>query len=154
MLIFWSQEETPSEFPYEKLPNFSVKRVHYLESKGVGWARHTGVFDKQLPCRTSYHLPPPPTGATLYGNQKYLLQLDSHHRFIQDWDEKLLEDLGFCLLHSPKPILTAYVIPYVPPGNNYEKDSVPRRLVSEKSVIHLSFHHYSSWLFVFRFQVL
>eukprot|EP00299_Pterocystis_sp_00344_P008461 c321_g1_i1.p1 GENE.c321_g1_i1~~c321_g1_i1.p1 ORF type:complete len:435 (-),score=55.20 c321_g1_i1:22-1326(-) len=107
------QEANHTDFKWEGLANFKVKRVHYLESRGVGWARHTGK--------------------ELYSGQRYLLQLDSHHRFAKDWDFMLLEDLNKCIESgSPKPIISAYAIPYYPQQPNYEQDQHPRKMVSER----------------------
>jgi hypothetical protein len=50
----------------------------------------------------------------LWEGEEYYLQLDSHHRFVQDWDTQLLhyaETAG-----SPKPIITTYGPPFTPGG--------------------------------------
>lgn len=54
-----------------------------------------------------------------YNNEKYTLQLDSHHRFVKNWDTKLitmyenLQELG-----HKKPLLTTYATAYDP--NNFD----------------------------------
>ena len=47
---------------------------------------------------------------TLWRGETYFLQIDSHMRFVQDWDEMLLTDLKSC--PSSKPILSTYPPPY------------------------------------------
>jgi hypothetical protein len=43
------------------------------------------------------------------------MQLDSHHRFLQDWDEHLINMMD--MTGSPKPIITAYAGMYRPSDN-------------------------------------
>lgn len=71
--------------------------VDYLETKGACWARHKIQ--------------------QLYGGEKYTLQLDSHHRFVENWDEKVIDMLESLRYKSPKPLLTAY-IPSFDPDND------------------------------------
>ena len=85
-----------SEFNYDN--RFKIKNVDHKKSMGVCWARNKIQ--------------------QLYNNEDYTLQLDSHHRFVDNWDEKLiymLEDLkkdGY-----KKPLLTMYA-PSYDPGND------------------------------------
>ena len=58
----------------------------------------------------------------LWEGERWFLQLDSHHRFVQGWDVKLLKQAA--ATGSRKPILTAYATgPYVPddPGSFTEE---------------------------------
>lgn len=98
----------------DECPNFDVAKlsgyhgasvdvygVPYLESKGVCWARHY----------IQNH----------YKGQKYYLQLDSHHRFVKNWDllcEGMIEDLKN--VGIKKPVLTAY-LPSFDPYNDPQK---------------------------------
>ncbi|MBF0325784.1 MAG: methyltransferase domain-containing protein [Alphaproteobacteria bacterium] len=50
---------------------------------------------------------------SLWAGEEYSLQIDSHMRFIQDWDEVLLDMLKLC--PSKKPILSSYPPGYDPP---------------------------------------
>jgi len=63
-----------------------ILKLDYTEAKGPTFAR--------------YHC------SKLYDNQEYFLQIDSHTRFVQDWDIKLINMLKKC--NSAKPILTYY----------------------------------------------
>lgn len=49
-----------------------------------------------------------------YDGEDYILQLDSHHRFVKNWDEKLITDLEKLKKKSSKPVLTAYLPSYDP----------------------------------------
>lgn len=68
--------------------------LHYLKTSGACWARN----------KIQQH----------YGNEKYTLQLDSHHRFIPGWDTALIDMLESVRDVSPKPLLTAYVSSFDP----------------------------------------
>ena len=75
--------------------NFNILDINYLESEGVCWARN----------KIQQH----------YNGEDYTLQLDSHHRFVKNWDVKLL-DMFNSLVNDgyPKPLITAYIPSYVP----------------------------------------
>ena len=81
------------EFREDK--RFHIMDVPYLEAQGLPWAR------AQI-------------NENLLTNQDYILQLDSHHRFAQDWDETLLEMHNGLELKGYKPILAAYLPLYDP----------------------------------------
>ena len=77
---------------------FRILDIDYKESQGVCWARN--AVQK------------------LYQGEKYTLQLDSHHRFVQDWDDILIEMLKDLQKDgSPKPLITSY-IPSFDPDND------------------------------------
>jgi hypothetical protein len=73
-------------------PQFAVHYVDARLSKGACWARAEIM--------------------KLYGGEDWYLQLDSHHRFTQDWDEKLVEQAG--LTGSPRPVLSTYAAGFIP----------------------------------------
>lgn len=68
--------------------------LHYLKTNGACWARN----------KIQQH----------YGKEKYTLQLDSHHRFVDSWDSILIDMLESVRDVSPKPLLTAYVPSFDP----------------------------------------
>jgi len=81
---------------------FAIDDVDYRDSKGVCWARNRVQ--------------------QMYINEKYTLQIDSHHRFIQDWDEELIKMVEHLQSKGyEKPLLTGYV-----PSYNPEKDPEER----------------------------
>jgi len=77
----------------EKLPQVTVKKYDISESKGACWARSKGQ--------------------KLYQGEDYALQIDSHMRFEQGWDEVLINMLSQC--DSEKPLLTTYPPAYTQP---------------------------------------
>lgn len=69
--------------------------VHYVDSRlsrGACWARAEVM--------------------KLYRGEEWYLQLDSHHRFEQDWDVKLIEQA--VLTGAEKPVLSTYAAAYTP----------------------------------------
>ncbi|KYQ99959.1 GlcNAc transferase [Tieghemostelium lacteum] len=52
---------------------------------------------------------------TLFDNEKYFLQIDSHMRFIKNWDTELIRQLSQCPNPS-KSILTCYPMGYTLPN--------------------------------------
>jgi hypothetical protein len=79
---------------------FKIIDVNYKNSKGVCWARNSVQ--------------------QLYDNEKYTLQLDSHHRFAKNWDETLINMLiGLQKDGHEKPLITSY-IPSFDPDNDPE----------------------------------
>jgi glycosyltransferase involved in cell wall biosynthesis len=76
-------------------PRFKIIDINYANSKGACWARNAIQQN--------------------YNNEEYYFQLDSHHRFVKDWDVecinmiKQLQKAG-----HEKPLLTAYIPSYNP----------------------------------------
>lgn len=62
---------------------------------------------------------------TQYSGQAYTLQLDSHHRFIENWDMELIHMLESLRKESPKPILTGYIPSYDPENDPEGRVMVP-----------------------------
>jgi len=94
--IAWQHdEEDASMLPYKDKKNFTIIDIPYKESKGVCWAR--SILQKH--CK----------------NEKYTLQLDSHHRFIKNWDAELIQMIKDLQSKGhKKPILTSYLPSYFP----------------------------------------
>lgn len=85
---------------YKNDSRFRIIDINYLDSKGVCWARNAVQ--------------------QLYKDEKYTLQLDSHHRFADHWDTDLIEMLTELQKEgSPKPLITGY-IPSFDPDNDPE----------------------------------
>ena len=93
--ICWQRDETETMGEFENDPRFRVLDYHWSKSKGLCWAR--SEIQK------------------LWEGEDYTLQLDSHHRFLQDWDVELIEMMK--LTGSEKPILTSYAGMYRPSTN-------------------------------------
>lgn len=93
--ICWQRDETETMGEFENDPRFRILDYHWSKSKGLCWAR--SEIQK------------------LWEGEDYTLQLDSHHRFLQDWDVELIEMMK--LTGSEKPILTSYAGMYRPSTN-------------------------------------
>ena len=90
---------------------FNIIDIDYQDSRGACWARH--------------HI------QKFYNNETYSLQLDSHHRFIKNWDEECIKMYKLAIKQGyPKPLLTTYIGSYFP-----EKDPKDR----EEGVWYLCF---------------
>ncbi|HVV48445.1 MAG TPA: GlcNAc-transferase family protein, partial [Polyangia bacterium] len=73
-------------------------RVLVGDSGGVCWARHETE--------------------KLWRGEEYTLQVDSHSRFVRDWDRLALEELEAC--PSERPVLSSTPAPYTPPAQLFE----------------------------------
>lgn len=93
------------EFRNDK--RFRIIDIPHAEAKGLPYARQQ--INNQL-----------------FQDEDYILQLDSHHRFVENWDEILinyhdrLKELG-----HKKPILTGYLPCYNPFNDPAERVQVP-----------------------------
>ena len=95
------------EFKDDK--RFKIIDVDYTESKGACWARNS--LQQQ------------------YDGEEYTLQLDSHHRFIQDWDKELIDMLkGLQEKGHEKPLLTSYISSYNPEKDPEGRVQVPWKM--------------------------
>jgi hypothetical protein len=93
--IAWQHDGNENLDKYNKDSRFKIIDIPYAESQGACWARNK--IQKE------------------YKNETYTLQLDSHHRFTQDWDAKLIEMLESLRSDScKKPLLTSYISSWDP----------------------------------------
>jgi Glycosyltransferase (GlcNAc) len=92
--LCWQHDAADSLGGFADDRRIRVVDVPYSESRGACWARSQ--------C------------AARYEGEDFILQLDSHHRFIKDWDATLIDMMG--LVPSRKPILTTYPPAYSPDG--------------------------------------
>jgi hypothetical protein len=105
-------------FQLETRPD-QVRRIDFdaLESKGASWAKVQAM--------------------SLWQGEDYVLNIDSHMRFSQDWDEQMIDMLEMC--PSEKSVLSTYPAQYTPP--NILDDSTPQLVVKEfnerSDVLHL-----------------
>lgn len=103
--LCWQYDETEPVDMFDNNPQFRVSKHHYTESQGLGWARHITN--------------------TLYDGEEFTLQIDSHHRFVQDWDVIVLEDFNQALMVTEKPIITTYCTPFDPTKDESTWNPVP-----------------------------
>lgn len=86
----------------ENIPDFSniqnclVIKMEPKDAKGVGYARSLAMG--------------------LYDKQDYYFQLDSHMRFVEDWDKLLIDQLDKAktLENNERVIISSYPLPYTP----------------------------------------
>jgi len=107
----FSQDETHPDlenlFNLFKVEGFVYDKVHFSEAKGVGYART--MTHKNLSTKFKYHL-----------------QIDSHTRFIKDWDNILIEQYNnSCTFWNSDIIFSSYPIPYTYDDNGNEKMNKP-----------------------------
>ena len=91
---------------YREDPRFHIMDVLYTEAKGLPWAR-AQINEKLLT------------------NQDYILQLDSHHRFAEGWDDTLIDMHKGLEKKGYKPILAAYLPLYTPFNDPGGRADVP-----------------------------
>jgi len=94
---------------YSDDPRFTIETTSWRDARGVGAARR----------RTD----------EMYNGEDFFLQIDSHMRFLQDWDERLIAQWEAC--NDPSAIISSY-----PPAYRYDENdkevfvkSNPNRLV-------------------------
>ena len=91
----WQHDEDEDVSKYENDSRFLFIDVPYKEAKGVCWARN--LIQKQ------------------YKDQDYILQLDSHHRFVKGWDTILKQKLESLKSKGvSKPVISTYLPSYDP----------------------------------------
>lgn len=81
--------------PYPFPDHVREMLVQATDSRGVCWARHQAQ--------------------KLYRGEEYVLMIDSHMRFIQDWDELFIQELKLC--PSQKAIFSNYPGAYTAPDH-------------------------------------
>ena len=91
---------------YKDDDRFIILDIDYKESEGACWARN----------KIQQH----------YNGEKYTLQLDSHHRFVEGWDDECiqmlekLQEKGY-----NKPLLTSYIPSYQPDNDPKGRVNTP-----------------------------
>jgi hypothetical protein len=116
--IAW-QHSTDDEWDnldaFAKDPRFKIIDIDYKESKGACWARNR--LQQQ------------------YDDEEYTLQLDSHHRFVENWDHELI------LMHEQlksmghaKPLITSYAPSYDPKNDPAARTIAPYKMNFDKFV--------------------
>lgn len=107
--IAWQHDDKESleEFATDK--RFRIIDIPYKESKGTCWARNA-IQD-------------------LYSNETYYMQLDSHHRFVKDWDVKCIDMIKqLQKLGHAKPLLTGYIPSFDPDNDPGARIHIPWKM--------------------------
>lgn len=94
---------------------FKILDIPHTESKGVCWARN---LTQQL-----------------YNGETYTLQIDSHMRFIKDWDDVLIKMIkGLQKDGYKKPLLTGYVPSFDPENDPQGRSPDAWRMVFDRFI--------------------
>lgn len=94
---------------------FKIIDIDYRDSQGVCWARNLVQ--------------------NLYQGEKYTLQLDSHHRFAQDWDQTLLDMLASLQQKGHhKPLITAYIPSFDPENDPGARVNEPWKMTFDRFI--------------------
>jgi glycosyltransferase involved in cell wall biosynthesis len=96
-------------------PRFKIIDINYADSKGACWARNAIQQN--------------------YSNEDYYFQLDSHHRFIKNWDVeciKMIKQLKKA--GHEKPLLTSYISSYNPENDPAERVQEPWWLTFDRFI--------------------
>ena len=100
---------------YKKDKRFNILDVLHEYSNGVCWARNQVQ--------------------QLYNGEKYTMQIDSHMRFAENWDETFvgmieqLQEMGI-----PKPLLTGYVSSFDPENDPAARVQEPWRMAFDRFI--------------------
>jgi len=107
--IAWQHSVDENIDEIKKLKNVKIIDIPYMESKGACWARNKIQQE--------------------YNEEEYTLQLDSHHRFVKNWDEQIiqmykqLQEMGY-----KKPLLTGYIPSFDPDNDPSARINTPWRM--------------------------
>ena len=107
--ICWQRDDAESLQEFANDPRVKVLDIPYQDSRGTCWAR--SEIQKK------------------YDGEKYCLQLDSHHRFVKDWDVKCiamvkqLQKKGY-----KKPLLTGYISSFDPDNDPQARIHMPWKM--------------------------
>jgi len=113
--ICWQHDEKESLNEYINDPRFKIINIPYQETKGCCWARH-------MICN-------------LYNEETYLLQLDSHHRFVKDWDTLLINMyLELKKDGVSKPLISTYLPSYDPEEDPIGRVMTPWKMNYDKLI--------------------
>lgn len=88
---------------------FKIVDISHLDSKGACWARNTLQQN--------------------YDGEEYTLQIDSHHRFVENWDEECINMVKQLQAKGhKKPLLTSYVSSFNPENDPAERINIPWKM--------------------------
>ena len=102
-------DEWDSLGDYVNDSRFKIIDIDYRDSKGACWARN----------RLQQN----------YTDEQYTLQLDSHHRFIENWDEELINMYNQLIDRGvTKPLLTSYISSFDPENDPDGRVTIPWKM--------------------------
>lgn len=94
---------------------FKILDIDHKDSQGVCWARN--LVQK------------------LYNGETYTLQLDSHHRFVKNWDQKLIDMLKDLQKDGyKKPLITSYIPSFDPDNDPAARIKEPWKMTFDRFI--------------------
>jgi hypothetical protein len=100
---------------YRDDERFRIIDIPYTESKGACWARN------QI--------------QQVYGKENYTLQIDSHMRFAQNWDDEMIKMIKQLQKKGyKKPLLTGYVSSFDPDNDPNLRVNEPWRMAFDRFI--------------------
>lgn len=100
---------------YKKDKRFNIIDVDARRGKGVCWARHAIQH--------------------LYCEEEYTLAIDSHMRFVKNWDEKCIDMIKYLQNKGhKKPLLTTYTTSYNPDNDPDGRERDPWKMVFDRFI--------------------
>lgn len=100
---------------YIQNDKFRIIAIDHLESKGVCFVRNLIQ--------------------NLYSDEDYTLQLDSHHRFVEDWDIILIDMLkSLQSKRYSKPLISSYLPSFDPDNDPAARINIPWKIVFDKFI--------------------
>ena len=99
---------------YRDDKRFTIIDVEYTETKGTCWARNRIQQE--------------------YKGETYTLQLDSHHRFVKNWDTKVKKMYNKLKKEGYNPLLTAYIPSYNPENDPEDRINEPWELAFDRFI--------------------
>jgi hypothetical protein len=111
----YNEEDDFNLDEYKNDDRFRIIDVKDIDSPGVCWARNQVQ--------------------QLYSGETYTLQIDSHMRFEQDWDETLISMIKHLQSKGhPKPLLTGYVSSFDPDNDPQGRVTEPWRMTFDRFI--------------------
>ncbi len=113
--ICWQRDASESLEEFEGDTRLRVIDIPYKAARGACWARYAIQ--------------------QLYDGEDYYMQLDSHHRFVEDWDEKCIQMIQQLQAKGhAKPLLTGYISSFNPRKDPQERIQTPWRMVFDRFI--------------------
>jgi hypothetical protein len=107
--IGWQHSKDENIDELKNFANIQILDVPYKEAKGACWIRN--LIQQQ------------------YKGETYTLQLDSHHRFVKDWDESVIGMLKQLQAKGhKKPLLTGYISSFDPENDPAGRHMIPWKM--------------------------
>jgi hypothetical protein len=113
--IGWQRDPSESLEEFYGDTRFRVLDIPYQSARGACWARYAIQ--------------------QLYDGEDYYMQLDSHHRFVEDWDEKCINMIQQLQAKGhEKPLLTGYISSFNPRRDPQDRIQTPWRMVFDRFI--------------------